>query len=206
MKLYTYDPAPNPRRLRLFMDYKGIEIETVQLDLMNKEQFSEKYREINPQSTVPALVLDDGTVLPEVIGACVYLEELHPERPLLGTTPLEKALVFSEDHALFNTAFAAVAESFRNSTPGFKGRALPGPQPIEQIEALVERGRTRLSFYWEQLDQRLAERDWLVGDAITFADIDLLVYCEFAGWIKAAPGEELPHLVAHSERVRQAVA
>jgi len=206
MKLYTYDPAPNPRRLQLFLDYKGIEIESVQVDLLNKEQFGEEYRRINPAATVPALLLDDGTLLTEVIGTCVYLEAMYPEKPLLGTTPLEKALVISEDHALYNTAFMAVAEAFRNSAKGFQGQALPGPLGLDQIPALVERGRKRLDFHWRELDQRLATRRWLVGDDITLADIDLLVCCEFAGWIKATPGEEFIHLIAYLERVREALA
>ena len=95
MKLYTYDPAPNPRRLALFMQYKGIEIETVQVDMMKAEQLAEEYRQINPQCTVPALQLDDGNVLCEVIGICMYLEGLYPDKPLLGSTALEKAQVIS---------------------------------------------------------------------------------------------------------------
>ncbi len=110
MKLYTYDPAPNPRRLQLFLDYKGIEVDTVQIDMMKQQQFAETFRKINPMCTVPALVLDDGTVLTEVIGACVYLDEIFPERPLMGTTPLEKALVISWTHSLFNSLYHAFAE------------------------------------------------------------------------------------------------
>ena len=68
MKLYTFDPAPNPKRLALFMHYKGIDIDTVQIDLNAQEQLGDEYRAINPDCTVPALVLDDGTVLTEVIG------------------------------------------------------------------------------------------------------------------------------------------
>ncbi|MDH3993817.1 MAG: glutathione S-transferase N-terminal domain-containing protein, partial [Gammaproteobacteria bacterium] len=82
MKLYTYDPAPNPRRLALFMQHKGIEIESQQIDMMSAEQLGDDYLAINPEATVPALVLDDGSVLTEVVGICTYLEELYPEKPL----------------------------------------------------------------------------------------------------------------------------
>ena len=62
MKLYTFDAAPNPARLGKFMQYKGISLDTVQIDLGAEEQLSEAYRAIVPEATVPALVLDDGTV------------------------------------------------------------------------------------------------------------------------------------------------
>ena len=127
MKLYTYDPAPNPRRLALFLKHKGLDIESQQVDLMTGEQLGEAYRAINPHCTVPALVLDDGTVLTEVIGIVTYLEALHPEKPLLGTTPLEKALVSSWDHHLFVGLMSAVASILRNASKGFQNRALPGP-------------------------------------------------------------------------------
>ncbi len=76
MKLYTFDPAPNPQRLTLFMKYKGIGIDTQQIDMMQGEQLSDEYRAVNPACTVPALVLDDGTVMTEVVGICHYLESI----------------------------------------------------------------------------------------------------------------------------------
>ena len=173
MKLYTYDPAPNPQRLNLFMQYKGIEVETVQVDMAHQEQLGDDYKAVNPLGTVPALVTDEGAVLTEIVGACLYLEALYPDKPLMGSTALEKALVVSKMHQLFNTVFMAVAEAFRNSTPGFKGRALPGPLDLEQIPELAERGKLRLGHYWDDLNAQLGESDWLVGDGITQADIDL---------------------------------
>jgi glutathione S-transferase len=206
MKLYTYDPAPNPKRLKLFMQYKGIEIETTQIDLMEKEQIGEDYLKINPQGTVPALVLDDGTVLTEVIGICTYLENLYPEKPLLGTTPLEKALVASWDHKLYNMIMAAVADALRNGTPNFANRAIPGPLDVAQIPELVQRGKMRLEWAWPQLEAEIEGRHWLVGDGFSMADINLMVCAGFGAWVKCAPGEELTNLAAHSARVRQTLA
>ena len=68
MKLYTYDAAPNPQRLAHFMKYKGIEIDTQQVDMMTAEQLQEQYRAIYPDCTLPGLVLEDGTVLTDVMG------------------------------------------------------------------------------------------------------------------------------------------
>ena len=200
MKLYTYDPAPNPKRLSFFMQCKGIEIETQQIDMMAAEQLGDDYRAINPDCTVPALVLDDGTVLTEVIGICVYLEALYPEKPLLGSTPLEKAQVISWDHKLFAGMMMAIAGMLRNKGEGFRDRALPGPVDVPQIPELAERGRLLLSDILPRLDAHLATSTWLAGDTFSLADIDLLVGLGFMGWVKQSIPEDCSHLKAWLER------
>ncbi|WP_116367040.1 glutathione S-transferase family protein [Parahaliea mediterranea] len=205
MKLYTYDPAPNPKRLQLFIDYKGIEVETEQVDLMQLQQMSEAFGAVNPARTVPALVTDDGHLLTEVIGACVYLEALYPEKPLLGQSPIERAEVISWDHRIFNTCLMAVAEILRNANPNFAGRALPGPLEIAQIPALAERGRLRLGPSFRAVNAALEGKPFLVGDSVTLADIDLLVCTEFAGWVKESVPEDCANIHAWLPRVKDAL-
>ncbi len=202
MKLYTYDPAPNPRRLGLFMHYKGIVLDTIQVDLRKGEQLGDAYRRVNPDITVPALVLDDGTVLTEVIGICTYLEGLYPDKPLLGTAPLEKALVISWDHNLFMTITMAIAGMLRNRSEAFRNRALPGPLDVPQIPELVERGRLQLQHALPRLDAHLAKSRWLAGENFTFADIDLLVAVDFMGWVKESVPQECAHVRAWYERAK----
>ncbi|WP_300321696.1 glutathione S-transferase family protein [Accumulibacter sp.] len=202
MKLYTYDRAPNPRRLAMFMKYKGIELETQQVDLMKGEQLGEPYRAINPDQTVPALLLDDGSVLSEVIGICTYLEGLHPDRPLLGTTPLEKARVISWDHRLFAALVVPIADILRNSAEAFRNRALPGPYDVPQLPEMVERGRLQLHCILPDLDAQLAGRTWLAGDRFSFADIDLLAAVDFMAWVKESVPEDCRHLKAWYERAK----
>ena len=206
MKLYTYDPAPNPLRLALFLKYKGIELDTQQVDLMGGEQLTEEYLSIVPAGTVPALVLDDGTVLTEVIGICAYLEALYPEKPLLGTTPLEKAQVLGWDHRLFNTLVMAIAEVFRNGNPAFENRALPGPLNLAQIPELVERGQKMLDFGWPEMDRVLEGKTWLAGDNFSFADIDMLAIVNFSNWIKSTPPESCTHIHSYIARANEAMA
>ena len=207
MKLYTYDPAPNPRRLQMFIDYKGIEIDTVQVDMMKAEQLGDDYRAINPLGTVPALVLDDGSVLTEVNGACLYLEHQYPARPLMGASGLEQARVVSWDHLLFMAVFQPVAEIFRNGNPAFAGRALPGPVDLEQIPELVERGKIRLAEGFRMVDSALADSPFLAGDAFSLADIDLMIVCEFAGWAaKTEVPAECANIHAWLPRAKQAFA
>ncbi|HLI11877.1 MAG TPA: glutathione S-transferase [Alphaproteobacteria bacterium] len=184
MKLYDYRPAPSPRRLRIFMAEKRIEIPTVQIDLRRGEQFSESFRAVNPQCTVPVLELDDGTVISEITAICRYLEETHPTPPLLGRDAKERALVAMWDHRMELEGFYAVAEAFRNSTPGFKGHALTGPQGYEQIPALVERGKARVKQFFQVLDQRLAECEYVAGARFSVADITAMTSVDFAGWVK----------------------
>ena len=207
MKLYTYDPAPNPKRLQMFMDYKGIDIETVQVDMMTGEQRGDSFLAINPLGTVPTLVLDDGSRLTEVIGACLYLESIHPQRPLMGTSGLEQAQVVSWDHLLLMAVFQPVAEIFRNGNPNFAGRALPGNPDLEQIPDLVERGRLRLAEGWRMVNQQLAENDFVTGEHFTFADIDLMIVTEFAGWAAKSPvPEDCTHIHAWLPRAQEAFA
>jgi glutathione S-transferase len=202
MKIYTYDPAPNPRRLALFMQYKGIEINSEQIDMMNAEQLADHYRQINPECTVPALQLDDGTLLTEVIGICTYLEALYPDRPLLGSSPLEKALVASWSHRVLMWVSAPIAGMLRNRSKAFANRALPGPLDIPQIPELVERGTLQLDHALPKLDAELADRPWLAGDNFTFADIELLVAIDFMAWVKHPVPEGCTHLKTWYQRAK----
>ncbi len=194
MKLYTYDPAPNPRRLGLFLKLKGIAIETQQVDLMTNEQLTDAYRAIVPTCTVPALVLDDGTVLTEVIGIYTYLEQLHPTSPLMGGTAVERAQVISWCHRVFSGLMLAIAGVLRNKSKAFQNRALPGPLDTPQIPEMVERGLLQVRYLLPELDAHLAGSTWLTGENFTAADIDLLVATDFLAWIKEPLPENCTHL------------
>ena len=93
MKLYDSGRAPNPRRVRIFLAEKGVTLPTEQLDIMAQAAQRREYAAINPMQRVPALVLDDGTVIAESIAICRYFEALHPDPPLFGTGAKESALV-----------------------------------------------------------------------------------------------------------------
>lgn len=206
MKLYTYDPAPNPQRLAAFMKYKGIELDTVQVDLATAEQLSPEHLAVNPGGTVPALVLDDGTSLGAVIAIVTYLEEIYPEKPLLGTTAQERAEVVNWCHNLFTGLTSAIASVFRNRSKGFVDRALPGPLNLPQIPELIERGQTQIDYFLPQIDRHLADRTWLAGDNFSFADIDLHCTIGFLGWVKQTIPEDCKHLQAWHERASAELA
>ena len=127
MKLYDFERAPNPRRVRMFAAEKSIAIPAVNINLFALEQFAPAFRAINPACTVPVLETDDGTYLTETVAICSYLEELFPEPALMGKSAIEKALVLNWNNIVEQAGFFAVAETLRNWSPGFKNRVFPGP-------------------------------------------------------------------------------
>lgn len=193
MKFYDCKTAPSPRRVRIFIAEKGIEMPTIQVDLTAGEHLSEAFRKVNPWCTVPVLALDDGTNISETIAVCRYLEEVYPEPALLGRDAREKALVAMWDHHFEIDGFLAVAEALRNSSPRMQDRALPGFASVEQIPALVERGKARVQRFFAELDERLKESEYIAGDVYTMADITAQVTVDFAAWIKLAPAPEHVH-------------
>ena len=194
MKFYDCKTAPSPRRVRVFIAEKDIDIETVQVDLGSGEQFSEAFRKINPDCVVPVLELDDGTILTEVVAICDYLESQFPEPPLLGSTPIERASVLMWNAKVEQLGLWAMAEAFRNSVKGLSNQAVTGPDSYPQIPELAERGRERVARFFERLDNELADRKYLAGSFFSMADISALVVVDFAAWIKIAVPEEAVNL------------
>jgi glutathione S-transferase len=180
MKLYQSNASPNSRRVRIFLAEKGISMPIVPVDLGAKEQFSQAYAAINPRRVVPTLVLDDGTSIGEVPAIQRYLEEIHPEPPLFGTTPKSKAQVAMWDRRVEQEGFASVMEAVRNAVPGLKGRAISGPHDYDQIPALVERSKQRIRNFYADFNARLADVAFMAGDAFSVADITAIVTIDFA--------------------------
>jgi glutathione S-transferase len=202
MKLYDYELAPNPRRVRIFLAEKGITVPTVPVDLRAGEQFTPEFRAINRECTVPVLEFDDGRRIAEVVAICLYFELAHPEPALMGVGAQERAIVAAWQHRIERAGFWAVGDAFRNSAPGLRGRALPGPEDYEQIPALAERGRARVPRFFEQLDGELARREFIAGDPYTIADITALVTVNFAARINLA----IPDACAHLRRWHEMVS
>ena len=182
MKLYDFALAPNPRRVRMFLAEKGIEVPSVQVNTRESEQFGETFRAINPYSQVPALELDDGTIITESVAICRYFEETHPEPPLMGRDAKDKAIVEMWNRRAELEGYMAVSETARNALPMFADRGLAGmPGGVPQIPALVERGKARFGRFVAHIDERLGDSAYLAGDDFTIADITAFVTIEFSG-------------------------
>jgi glutathione S-transferase len=194
MKFYDCSTAPSPRRVRIFIAEKGMEIETVQVDLREGEQLTPEFKAINPHCTVPVLELDDGTTIAEIPPICGYLEAMQPEPNLLGADPKERAVVSMWDRYMELDGVMAVAEALRNRAKGMAGRAITGPVGYEQIPELAERGLARTRQYFADLDRRTGESAYIAGPRFTVADITALVAVDFAGWLKVTIGDDQPNL------------
>ena len=201
MKLYDYKMAPNPRRVRVFAAEKGLDIPLVDVDLGAKAQMDDAYRIKNPQMIVPALELDDGTLLTESVAICRYLEELHPTPNLFGDSALERAQVEMWNRRMEQEGLAAVAEAFRNTVPGFAGRALPGPHDYDQIAELAARGQARLAHFFDDLNAHLATSAFVAGDRFTIADITAYIAVDFAKVAKKRPDDSQLALIAWRDKV-----
>jgi len=201
MRLFDFDRAPNPRRVRIFLAEKRLDVPRVNVNLFRLEQLSPEFLAINPGGTVPVLETDDGTYLSECVAICRYLESLQPEPRLLGSNPREEALTLMWANIVENDGLFAIAEVLRNLSPGFKDHVLPGPVPYPQIPALVGRGRQRTEQFFDRVEQQLLKNPHLAGGGFSFADISLLVAVDFAGWVDIVPTEGRPALGRWYERV-----
>lgn len=166
------------------------------------EQFTPEYRAINPECTVPVLEFNDGKRIAEVVAICLYFELAHPEPALMGSGAQDRAIVADWHHRIERQGFWAVGDAFRNSAPGLKGRALPGPDDYEQVPALAERGRAHVLRFFEVLDKQLAGRDFIAGARYTIADIIGLVTVDFAARVSLAIPESCAHLRRWHDAVR----
>ena len=194
MKLYDCRTAPSPRRVRIFVAEKELDLDLVAVDLASGEQFRAEFREINPDCVVPVLELDDGSRLSEVIAICHYLEEIKPDPALFGTTAAERAAALMWNAKAEQQGLWAMADVFRNTAKGLKGHALPGPDKYEQIPELAERGRSRVIKFFEKLNDQLGHREFLAGDNYTIADITALVLADFAARLKIVFADDAANL------------
>jgi len=201
MKFYDCKTAPSPRRVRIFIAEKGMDIETVQVDLGGGEQFGEAFRKINADCVVPALELDDGTCISEVLAICSYLEELHPEPNLMGTNAAERASVLMWNTKIEQQGFMAIADAFRNVAERLKNRAVTGPESYAQIPELAERGRKRAEQFFQRLDGQLANSAFVAGDSYSIADISALVVTDFATRVKISLPDDAENLQRWYESV-----
>jgi glutathione S-transferase len=188
MKLYDGGRAPNPRRVRIFLAEKGIEIERQQVDLGTLEHKGAAYTAINPLQQVPALVLDDGTILTESIAICRYFEALQPEPALFGRNGREAAIIEMWNRRIEQRLLFGVAQVFRHLRPAMK------PMENPQITAWGEVNKPRVMQFLNLLDSELASRVYVSSDAFSVADITGLVAIDLMKPAKLAVPDEMKHV------------
>ena len=185
MKLYDTAYAPNPRRVRIFLAEKGLSVPREEVDLGNMQHKGPAYTALNPLQCVPALELDDGTVIAESIAICRYFEELQPDPPLFGTGPVERASVEMWQRRIEFGLLGAIAAAFRHLHPRMADREIP------QVPAWGEANKPRALEFLALIDRHLAGRAFVCGERFTVADITGLVALDFMKLARMAVPDEL---------------
>lgn len=182
MKLYDHPFAPNPMKVRVYLAEKGLSIPLVRVDIVKGEQDEPAFRAVNPLGAVPVLELDDGTRICQSLAILEYLEELHPEPPLIGRDPLERARVRELERTIDVGVLMRVGRIIHNTRS-----PLPG---VESLPELAKREREKLPGVLRVVDERIGGRAFAAGDHPTIADCTLYAALRFAelGRVEIDPG------------------
>ncbi|RWK44482.1 glutathione S-transferase [Mesorhizobium sp.] len=173
MKLFDGGRAPNPRRVRVFLAEKGLDVPLVPVDMGALEHKEQAVSSRNPLQRLPVLELDDGTVITESVAICRYFEELHPEPALFGRGALGKALVEMWQRRMELNLLNCVSAAFRHVHPAMKEWEIP------QIPEWGEANKPKAIGFLKLLDDELANREFVAGDAYSIADITGLIAIDF---------------------------
>lgn len=194
MKLYgAPNPAPNPRRVRIFLAEKGIDLPETAVDLRRREQKGAEHRARNPAGQVPTLELDDERAISESVSICRYLEALHPEPPLFGRDAYGAAEVDQWIRRVEFIAMMPVANFWRHAHPFTAGL-------LTQHKEFGESNREAAAQAMRWFEGQLAGAEFLAGE-FSMADICLLTTVDFAAWTGLPMPEACPHLARWHERV-----
>lgn len=183
MKLYEDQRAPNPRRVRIFLAEKGIEVERRQLDIMAEEHRQPDIAKLNPFTRLPILELDDGRVLCESLAICRYFEALQPTPPLFGTDAFDQGQVEMWQRRVEQMLFMPVSYAFRHSHPRMAHLEVP------QVKAWGEASLAKIPAMLDYFDGELAQRRFMAGDRFSVADITALCAVDFMKVVRLSLGE-----------------
>lgn len=187
MKIYDSNTAPNPRRVRMFLAEKGIQIPYEQVDLGKAVNREPAFRQKNPLMTVPVLELDDGTCIAETVAICRYFEELHPNPPLMGVDAKDRALVEMWQRRMELELLIPIADAFRQRHDFFKGKIRQVPE-----YAAAQKLNAEERLVW--LNDVMASRPFIAGDRYTIADITAVVAIDFGRVSKIGIQPDQTHL------------
>lgn len=173
MKLYDGGRAPNPRRVRIFLAEKGVEIPLESVDMGSMGHKSDIITSKNPLQRLPILELSDGTIITESVAICRYIESIYPSPPLLGIDSVSEALVEMWQRRIEFHLFQYVANVFRHSHPAMVDWEVPQISDF----AVANRDKVMMSLDW--LNDELSSRRFICGDTYTIADITATVAIDF---------------------------
>jgi glutathione S-transferase len=188
MKIIQTRQAPNPRRVRLFLAEKGIEVAYEEVDLMKGDLKTADFTKLNAFQRVPVLVLDGGTAIAETIAICRYFEATKPAPALFGTGPLQSATIEMWNRRMELNLLFPVSQAFRHLHPAMAHLEVP------QVSAWGEVNKPRALDVLSILDRELGGRRFIAGDDYSVADITALVAVDFMKPARIPRPEGLPNL------------
>ena len=185
-KLYLTRMAPNPRKVIILLQAKGIDIDdiddidVIDIDMTKGEHLTEEFRKINPLQLLPVLVLQDGTVLNDSQAICEYLDRVYGERSVMGNDVVQRAQVCSirrtaEFEVLYNFMLA-----FQHSHPSKAKR-------VDQVPEFAAKSIKRAEKVLPYCNDILKDKDYLVGDQLSYADIVFYIGLDFGRLLKFDP-------------------
>ena len=174
MKLYSSKLAPSPLKVVIFLKEKGIldQVEIVNLDLGQLEHKTPEYKAIAPNSRVPALQLDDGTIILETTAICRYLEALYPEPNLFGESPIEIASIEMWYSRVTYELMVPLMHGFRHTHPHMSQM-----ENQNQEYGLAQRELAVKSL--DTYNNIIASREYIAGERFTYADIQMVTSLQF---------------------------
>jgi len=189
--------ANSPRKVRMFLVEKNIsDVEIIKIDLMKGEHKTPEYRAIAPNSRIPALQLDDGTVIVESTAICRYLESLYPEPNLFGESPMEIASIEMWQARIYNELMIPLAMGFRHLHPAMSGMET---QNKDYGEVQKNIGMKSLQYF----NGVLSESEFVAGDRYTFADIQMITTTDFFIGLNQLKLEDYPEIERHTQLMSQ---
>lgn len=198
MKLFDATVAPNPRRVRIFIAEKGIDVDYQQVDMRAGEHKTPEFLRMNPSGKIPVLETDNGEHIGESVAICRYLEALHPEPNLFGTTPVELGQIEMYNRILELELWTQIGTSWVNGPVVAQiaaGRFKQNPQAKETSDK-------NTNLLYERFNRELESRSYMAGQRFTVADITALTAVDFASeLVGLKPAENLTHLWDWHHRV-----
>jgi glutathione S-transferase len=190
MKLYNENyPAPNPRKVRMFLAEKGLNVELVHVPMKDRAHKAPDFLVKNSLGQLPVLETDDGHFISESVAICRYLEELHPAKPLFGRTALDKAMIEMWIKRVEFRLWAPMSQAWRNDDPRTEHVVKT------RFKDFGEYSRTQVVEAMTWIDRELGDgRQFLAGNELSMADIVLLCGIDFAKFVNMPIPEDATNL------------
>ena len=197
MKLYDFPSAPNPKRVKIFANEKGIELELVPCDMRRGEHKSPAFLKKNPSGKIPVLELENGRCISESVAICRYLEAICPEPNLFGEDAFELGHIEARNRHIEFEMWREIGISWVH------GPIVAQLGIVKQIPEVKTASDMAACNYYERLDLEFAESAYVAGDRFTIADISLFTAIEFgSAMVDLKPDARLKNLNAWYESVR----